>query len=106
MTAFAVFQVDQHVVARVINYERGALSDPHGAQITHLRRTIHRHVQEVVERGVARGDFDTASAEMATMAILSLGIDIARWYGQDATWPAGRIARFYADAALRIVGSR
>jgi hypothetical protein len=43
---------------------------------------------------------------MATMAILSLGIDIARWYGQDATWPAGRIARFYADAALRIVRSR
>ena len=38
---------------------------------------------------MARGDFDTASAEMATMAILSLGIDIARWYGQDAP---GRLA--------------
>jgi hypothetical protein len=42
---------------------------------------------------------------MATMAILSLCIDIARWYQRDAEWPPERISMFYTDLALRMVDS-
>lgn len=105
MSAFAAFHAEQHAVARVINYELGSLSPDHLAQIQALRREIRRDVQEVVERGIATGAFDTPDPRMASMALLSLGIDIARWYGVEATWPPARIADFYAGLALRMVGS-
>ena len=56
--------------ARVINYERGALSDRTARRsppASHDPSTCRR----LSSRG-GQGDFDTASAEMATMAILSL----------------------------------
>lgn len=104
MSAFATFHAEQHTLARVINYELGSLSPDHLAQIQVLRRAIRRDVQAVVERGIATGAFDTPDPRMASMALLSLGIDIARWYGVEATWPPPRIAAFYAELALRMVG--
>jgi hypothetical protein len=43
---------------------------------------------------------------MASVALLSLGIDIARWYRDDNLWSPEDIAHRYADMALRIVGAR
>jgi hypothetical protein len=54
---------------------------------------------------MATGVFDTANAKLTTMALLSLGIDIGRWYGVDATWPPQTIASLYADLALRMVSA-
>ncbi|MDV7243326.1 MULTISPECIES: hypothetical protein [Rhodococcus] len=42
---------------------------------------------------------------MASVALLSLGIDIARWYRDDHQWSPEDIAQRYADMALRIVGA-
>ncbi len=105
VSAFSAFQVEQRVTARVVNYELGALSPDHAEQIGHLRRRIQREVQAVVQRGVEQGVFTTTSPAMSTMAILSLCIDIARWYERDAMWPPVEVAGFYADLALRIVGA-
>jgi hypothetical protein len=62
-------------------------------------------VRSVVRHGVAEGTFSPEDPLRTTMALLSLGIDIARWYSQDATWPPATIAAFYADLALRMVGA-
>lgn len=105
VSAFAAFQVEQHETARVVNYELGALSPEHAHEIGDLRRAIQRQVQEVVERGVAMGEFRTSDPVMATMAILSLCVDIARWYQRDAVWPGEEIATFYAELALQMVGA-
>lgn len=105
VSAFSAFQVEQHETARVVNYEIGALSPAHANEIGGLRRSIQRQVQEVVERGVTDGAFRTQDPAMATMAILSLCIDIARWYQRDAEWPPERISMFYTDLALRMVDS-
>lgn len=103
--AFVEFQIRQRVMARVVNYELGALSPDHAKQIGELRRGIQRQVQAVVETGVAAGTFHTDHPAMSAMAILSLCIDIARWYQRDATWPSQDVADFYSDLALRIVGA-
>lgn len=105
VAAFSAFQIEQHVMARVVNYELGALSPDHYQQIARLRRTIQREVQGIVERGVSQGTFATTDPAMAALAILSLCIDIARWYGRDAVRPPEEIAAFYSDLALRIVGA-
>lgn len=105
MRAFVTFHVEQHAMARVINYELVSLDEGHRREIDALRRAIRHEVQSVVGRGVADGSFDTPDPKMATMAILSLGIDIGRWHRVEASWPARRIVPFYTDLALRIVGS-
>jgi AcrR family transcriptional regulator len=105
VAAFCAFHVEQHVLARVVNYELKALADDHAQEIWTLRRTIQRRVQEVVEAGVAAHQFHTGSPAMTTMAVLSLCVDIARWYNRDAMWPPDELAAFYCDLALRMVGA-
>lgn len=104
VTAFALFQIEQHAVARVINYELGALTPAHSRRIGRLRRSIEAQTREVIQRGVEVGVFRTDDVDLATTAVLSLCVDIARWYRKGAPG-AGRIADFYADTALRMVGA-
>jgi hypothetical protein len=42
---------------------------------------------------------------MAAAALLSLGIDLARWYRDGVRWTPEQIAEQYAAIALRIVGT-
>jgi hypothetical protein len=103
--AFTAFHTEQHSLARVINYELVSLDSDHRREIDALRRAIRRDVQGVIERGVRAGVFDTPDPKLATMAILSLGIDIARWHDVEASLPTRRIVTFYTDLALRLVGA-
>lgn len=103
--AFAAHHALGHTGARVVNYELAALSPEHLQEILLIRREIERTIRQVVEEGVAEGAFDTPSPSRATVALLSLGIDIARWYRDEATWNPEDIADYYADLALRIVGA-
>jgi len=103
--AFTAFHTEQHSVARVINYELVSLDAEHRREIDALRLSIRREVQGVIERGVRAGVFDTPDPQLVTMAVLSSGIDIARWHQVEATWPAHRIIAFYTDLALRMVGA-
>ncbi len=106
MHDFAEHHAKAHVVARVVNYEIAALDAPHQQEIKDLRRDIHGELRTLIARGTETGVFDTADAHMAATALLSLGIDIARWYHEDGSWSPEDIANFYADLALRIVGAR
>lgn len=106
IAAFTAFQVEQRVMARVVNYELHALTAEHAEQIWVLRRSIQRRVQDVVTAGARSGDFTTTDPAMTTMAILSLCVDIARWYNRDALWPPDQLAAFYCDLTLRMVGAR
>ncbi len=105
MFAFSAFHAEQHAIARVINYELASLNEEHLSEIQTLRKAIQRDVRSVVRHGVADGTFTPEDPLKTTMALLSLGVDIARWYSQDATWPPATIATFYADLALRMVGA-
>lgn len=103
---FAVDHARGHTGARVVNYELAALSPEHLADIRAIRQQIDQEMRELVEAGVANGAFDTPDPRMAAVALLSLGIDIARWYRDEGGWTPEDIADRYAEMALRIVGAR
>lgn len=103
---FAAHHARDHTSARIVNYELAALSPDHLREITDLRQQIDGEVRRLVEAGVAAGRFDTPNPRMATAALLSLGIDLARWYRDDGGWSPEDIAERYAEMALRIVGVR
>jgi AcrR family transcriptional regulator len=103
---FAVHHAHGHTRARIVNYELAALAPEHLAEIRDIRHTIQQEIRELVERGVAAGVFNHPDPHIAGVALLSLGIDIARWYRDEGRWSPEDIAGHYADMALRIVGAR
>lgn len=102
---FAEWQAEHHRRARVIQYELNALARDHYRTITGLRRQTTQVVRDVVDAGLESGEFTVPDAEGVTLALMSLCVDICRWY------PSGRynepqaISTLYADLALRLVGA-
>ena len=103
---FAVHHAERHTESRIVNYELAALSPDHRTDIRGIRQQIEAEVRGLVESGVASRDFDSPDPRMAAVALLSLGIDLGRWYREDGAWKPEDIAERYADMALRIVGAR
>lgn len=103
--AFVVYHAEDHTGARVVNYELAALSPEHLEEIASIRRRIESEMRGVVERGVADGVFETAHPRMTALALLSLGIDVARWYRDEGEWSPEQIADHYCELALRVVGA-
>jgi len=93
-----------HTGARVINYELAALSAEHLAEIATLRHEIDLVVRGVIDRGVAAGVFHTPDAHMTALAVLSLGIDVARWFRDEGRWTPDQVAVHYRLLALRMAG--
>ena len=103
--AFTRHHASQHTSARVVNYELEALSDEHRAEVGEQRRAITRRIRAIVDAGVEDGSFDTAEPRLATTAVLSSGIDVARWYHDGGDITPEAIGAYYADLALRTVGA-
>lgn len=103
---FAVHHAERHTESRIVNYELAALSPEHRSDIRGIRQQIEADVRGLVESGVASGDFDSPDPRMAAVALLSLGIDLGRWYHEEGVWTPKDIAERYADMALRIVGTQ
>lgn len=102
---FAAHHARDHTGARIVNYELAALTAEHNAEILGIRRQIDQEMRDLVERGVAAGVFDVPDTRIASVALLSLGIDISRWYREHGDWSPEDIANSYADMALRVVGA-
>ncbi|MGN6301004.1 MAG: TetR/AcrR family transcriptional regulator [Angustibacter sp.] len=102
---FTAWHARHHKVARVVQYELGALAPDDLAQVASRRRTIEALVEDEVRRGVARGELSVDDPHGVTRAVLSLCIDVARWYD-----PAGRespqdVATLYGSLVLRMLGA-
>jgi AcrR family transcriptional regulator len=103
---FTSWHARHHLVARVVQYELAALPAGDHAEVAALRRRIEGLVEAEVRRGVTRGELVVDEPHAATRAVLSLCIDVARWFD-----PAGRespqdVARLYGTLVLRMLGAR
>jgi AcrR family transcriptional regulator len=91
-------------VAHVVLYQTGALTTEHLADIGAKQREVSQIVRQVITDGVKSGDFDVPDAGAATIAILSLCLDVARWYRSGYRLTPQQLGDFNAVAALRIAG--
>ncbi|MEU0153259.1 TetR family transcriptional regulator [Micromonospora fulviviridis] len=103
---FVVSHARDHTTTRVVNYELAALSPAHLAEIREIRHRIEQAIRQLVEAGVSAGVFETPDPRMAAAALLSLGVDVGRWYRDGGDLVPEYIAARYAEMALRIVGAR
>ena len=104
VAAFASWHADNHALARVIQYEFKKLPRGQFRQIVGIRHRFEELMREELARGVAAGVFDVADIEGTTLAVLSLCIDLARWYepGPEHN-SADEVGELYAGLVLRMV---
>ena len=89
--------------ARIVQYEFPHLSPEHRNRVLGLRKRLDAVVREVLEAGIASGDFDVADLQSTTLALQSLTVDVARWYEPGIRRTPAAIGAAYADLALRLV---
>ncbi|MGI8880715.1 MAG: TetR/AcrR family transcriptional regulator [Jatrophihabitans sp.] len=104
MQAFVLSHAREHTRARIVNYELAALAPHHLRTVAGIRRAIDAEVGAIVAAGVESGAFSTPDPHMTTLAVLSMGIDVARWFRDDGTWTGSEVADHYTVLALRMVG--
>jgi len=105
VSAFARWHAEQFRTARIVQYEFPHLTPEHHEEVMSLRRQIDAVVRDVLQAGVASGDFDVPDAVMTTLALQSLTIDVARWYKPGIRRTPESIGAAYGNLALRLVRS-
>ncbi|MGW4108869.1 hypothetical protein ACWEGV_38850, partial [Streptomyces sp. NPDC004976] len=94
------------VAGTFMQYELDSLGPDARAEILALRRQVDAEVRGIIEEGVRSGDFDVTDVQGTTVAVLSLCIDVARWFNLDGPRTPEQVGDFYADLVLRMVGAR
>jgi hypothetical protein len=68
-----------------------------------LRHRTNAFFHDAVARGVSDGSFAQVDVKRVTRAMLSLSIDLVRWYRLDGSDSPEQLGEFYADLALKLV---
>lgn len=102
---FVAWHAEWHTVARVVQYELHALPEHEFGVVAGLRRRIERAFRDLIADGVAAGVFRVPDVRTAARAVLSLGIDVARWYGDGARTTPTELGAQYTGLVLRMLGA-
>ncbi|NGO45167.1 TetR/AcrR family transcriptional regulator [Streptomyces ureilyticus] len=105
VSSFVRWHAGARTTARVVQYELDSLGPAARAEIIALRRQVDAEVRGIIEDGVASGEFDVPDVRGTTLAVLSLCIDVARWFNVNGTRTPDEVGALYADLVLRMVGA-
>ncbi|MFD3561709.1 TetR/AcrR family transcriptional regulator [Streptomyces sp. NPDC058686] len=104
--SFVRWHAARHLTARVVQYELDSLGEEHRPEIVALRRESDATVREIINDGVKAGEFDVPDVPGTTLAVLSLCIDVARWFNTEGRRTPDEVGALYADLVLRMVGAQ
>ncbi|WP_116203152.1 TetR/AcrR family transcriptional regulator [Amycolatopsis circi] len=102
---FVAWHARRHTVARVVQYELNALPEKEYQVVAQLRRKIEQRVREVIADGVESGAFTVGDVGIAARAVLSLGVDVARWYSERTRQTPTELGKEYGELVLRMLGA-
>ena len=102
---FVAWHARRHVVARVVQHELAALNPDDFEVVRELRRTIEALVRDLVSQGVEAGAFTVPDVRTAARAVLSLGIDVARWYSPTSKPTPEVLGKQYAELVLNMLSN-
>lgn len=105
VSSFVRWHAGGRTTAKVVQYELDSLGPDARAEILDLRRQVDAEVRGIIEDGVRSGDFDVTDVRGTTLAVLSLCIDVARWFNVDGPRTPEQVGELYADLVLRMVGA-
>jgi AcrR family transcriptional regulator len=109
LTALVRAQVFAHadypLLATVANNELHALSGDKAWPALALRDRSRRLLLDVLGDGAEAGAFTAPDEVLAAIAIGSMGLRVAAWFGPDQPYSREQVADAFADFALRIAGA-
>ncbi len=99
---FSLWHADHSRVGRIVQYEYHALTDEHRTEVAAYRRRIEQAMQDALVDGVDQGVLDVDDVPGTAFALLSLGIDLVRWFEPGGSWTGEALAELHADLAVRM----
>lgn len=103
MEAFAAWHARHSTLARVAQYELAALSGEDAEDIREVRDQFQDRLSALLRKGQHRHQFTVTDIRSTGRAIMSLGIDVSRWYRPDEPLSPADVGRLYGDLAVRMV---
>jgi AcrR family transcriptional regulator len=103
MATFAQWHAEHFQVARIVQYEFSNLTPEHREAVLGLRKDIDRVVQDVLREGVTTGEFEVEDVPDTALALLSMAVDVARWYDPEIKRTPAAIGATYGELGLRLV---
>jgi len=100
--AFTLWHADHSRVGRIVQYEYQALSPEHRTEVAVYRRRIEQAMQDALHYGVERGAFAVDDIPGTAFALLSLGIDLVRWFQPGGSQTGESLADLHADLAVKM----
>jgi AcrR family transcriptional regulator len=101
--AHAHFHATFHTAVRVANYELHSLNAEQRAEMVVLRHDMEQVMLAALRLGIESGDFEVTDERLTSTAILSLGIDIGRWFTATGRLTSDDIAHRYSEMVLHMV---
>lgn len=100
---FSRWHAEHYELGRIVQFEFRHLSPEHRDEVLMLRREIDQVVAGVLRDGVRTGEFTVADVSATSLALLSMAIDVARWYSPEVRRTPEAIEAAYGDLAVRLV---
>ena len=103
---FSQWHAEHVQLARIVQYEFPNLTAEHRQEVLALRKEIGAVVRRVLEQGAATGEFSVEDVPATALALLSMAVDVARWYEPGVRRTPREIGETNARLALRLVTAR
>ena len=103
---FSAWHAEHYRVGRIVQYEFVHLTAAHREVVLRLRKEIDGVVRSVLLAGVASGEFEVEDVQATTLALMSMCVDVARWYTPGIRRTPAQIGATNARLGLRLVGAR
>ncbi len=100
---FSRWHAEHHQLGRIVQFEFRHLSPEHRDAVIGLRKEIDQVVAGVIADGVAAGDFVVEDVPGTALALLSMAVDVSRWYTPGIRRAPADIEHLYGELAVRLV---
>lgn len=99
----AAWHACNRTLGRVVNYELRSLPGDRMDEVRAMRRRFEALVRNELRRGIHDEGFIVPDLRGTTRAIISLGIDLVRWYKPDRGISVEEVAALHGDLIVRMV---
>ncbi|WP_246197013.1 TetR/AcrR family transcriptional regulator [Ornithinibacter aureus] len=100
---FSRWHAEHYELGRIVQFEFRHLRPEHRDAVLGLRKEIDQVVAGVLRDGVDTGEFAVTDVPATALALLSMAIDVARWYTPDVRRTPAAIEATYGELAFRLV---
>nr|WP_283251715.1 TetR/AcrR family transcriptional regulator [Aeromicrobium duanguangcaii] len=103
VATYASWHAEWSVIARPVHNDMQVLTDEHFAEVVEVRRATMALLDEILGAGVDSGRFTVADLPGTRRLLMSVCIDVSRWYSEGGERSPSAIGLQYAELALKFV---